>query len=137
MNMRQMHILYNSTIHSLKSYCFRIAKLFRNVDKNNFALICCKFLANLYKSSEILEQCHVKWWLKYRSNRSVSWRLSCNIKYERDLWVLLQHEQLEKVKVYQFFIHGCLSYFCFIHSSYILVYVSMMLNFLLLSFCKM
>ena len=24
------------------------------------------------------KQCHVKWWLKYRNNRSVSWRLSCN-----------------------------------------------------------
>ena len=53
-------------------------KLFKNNNKNNFAFICCKFLANLCKSSKILEHCHVKWWLKYRNNRSVSWRLSCN-----------------------------------------------------------
>ena len=52
-------------------------KLLRNNKKNNFALICCKFLANLCKSSEILEQCHVNWWLKYRNSKSVSWRLSC------------------------------------------------------------
>ena len=32
-------------------------KLFRSNNKNNFTL---------------------KWWLKYRNNRSVSWRLSCN-----------------------------------------------------------
>ena len=37
-------------------YCFwtilglQLAKLFRNNNKNNFALICCKFLANLQKS---------------------------------------------------------------------------------------
>ena len=30
------------------------------------------FIANLCKSSEILEHCHVKWWLKYQNNRSVS-----------------------------------------------------------------
>ena len=46
------------------------------VTKNNFERKCWKFLANLCKSLEILEQCHVKWWLKYRNNRSVSWRLS-------------------------------------------------------------
>ena len=40
-------------------------KLFRNKNKNNFAFISYKFLANLCKSSEILEQCHVKLWLKY------------------------------------------------------------------------
>ena len=50
-------------------------KLFRN--NNDFAFIRCKFLANLYKSSEIIEQFYVKWWLKYRNNRSVSWRISC------------------------------------------------------------
>ena len=33
---------------------------YRNNDKNNFVSKCCKFLANLCKSSEILEQCHVK-----------------------------------------------------------------------------
>ena len=43
---------------------------YRNNNKNNFVSKCCKFLANLCKSSEILEQCHVKWWLKYRNNRS-------------------------------------------------------------------
>ena len=56
----------------------QLAKLFRNNNKNNFVSKCYKFLANLCKSSEILEHCHVKWWLKYRNNRSVSWRLSCN-----------------------------------------------------------
>ena len=50
---------------------------YRKNNKNNFASKCCKFLANLCKSSEILEQCYVKWWLKYRYNRSVSWRLRC------------------------------------------------------------
>ena len=50
---------------------------YRNNNKNNFVSICCKFLSNLCKSSEILEHCHVKWWRKYRNNRSVSWRLSC------------------------------------------------------------
>ena len=50
---------------------------YRNNNKNNFVSKCCKFLANLCKSSEILEQCHVKWWLKYRNNWSVSWRLGC------------------------------------------------------------
>ena len=61
-----------------------VVKLFRNNTENNFALIRCKFLANLCKSSEIVEQCHVKWWLGYRYNRSVSWRLSCNLKEFRD-----------------------------------------------------
>ena len=27
------------------------------------------------------KQYHVKWWLKYRNNRSVSWRLSCTLSY--------------------------------------------------------
>ena len=45
----------------------------RNNNKKDFAFICCKFLANLCKFSEILEQCHIKWWLKYRSNWLVSW----------------------------------------------------------------
>ena len=48
-----------------------VVKLFRNNNKNNFASKSCKFLANLCKSSEILEQCHVKWWLKYRNNISL------------------------------------------------------------------
>ena len=50
---------------------------YENQNKNNFVLKCCKFLANLCKSSKILEHYHVKWWLKYRNNRSVSWSLSC------------------------------------------------------------
>ena len=29
------------------------------------------------KKPEINKKCHVKWWLKYRNNGSVSWRLSC------------------------------------------------------------
>ena len=60
-------------------YCFWIIlqvmllKLSRNNNKYNFVLKCCKFLANSCKSSEILEQCHVKWWTKYWNNGSVSW----------------------------------------------------------------
>ena len=54
---------------------------YRNNSKNNFVSKCCKFLGNMCKSSEILEHCHVKWWLKYRINRSVSWRLSCTNPY--------------------------------------------------------
>ena len=56
---------------------------YRNNNKNNFVSKCCKFLANLCKSSEIVEECHVKWWLKYRYHRSVSWRLSCTDNLER------------------------------------------------------
>ena len=48
---------------------------FRN--NNNFGSKCCKYLANLCKSSEILEQCHVKWWLGYRIYGSVSYSFSC------------------------------------------------------------
>ena len=44
---------------------------------NNFALICCKFLANLCKSSEILKQYDAKWWLNYRKYESVSYSFSC------------------------------------------------------------
>ena len=36
------------------------------IKKTIFCSKCCKFLANLCKSLEILEQCHVKWWLKYQ-----------------------------------------------------------------------
>ena len=54
-------------------------KLFRNNDKNNFASKCCNFFANLCKSSEILEQCHVNWWLDYRIYGSVSYSFSCNL----------------------------------------------------------
>ena len=62
----------------------------RNNNINNFVSKCSKFLANLCKSLEILEQCHVKWWLKYWNNRSVSWRLSCtevNTEHEGQTWV--------------------------------------------------
>jgi hypothetical protein len=52
-------------------------KLFRN--KNNFAPICCKFLANLCKSSEILKQYDVKWWVNYRKYGSVSYSFSCKL----------------------------------------------------------
>ena len=50
---------------------------YRNNNKNLFASKCYKYLTNLCKPSEIVEQRHVKWWLKYRNNRSVSWKLSC------------------------------------------------------------
>ena len=49
----------------------------RNNNKNNFAFICCKFVANLCKFSEILEQCYVKLWLNYRKYGSVSYSFSC------------------------------------------------------------
>ena len=32
------------------------------------------------KKPEINKKCHVKSWLKYQNNRSVSWRLSCTYK---------------------------------------------------------
>ena len=68
-------------------YCFwtilgvQLAKLFRNNNKNNFALIWCKSFANLCKSSEILKQYDVKWWLDYRKYGS----FSC--KKVRFLWL--------------------------------------------------
>ena len=49
----------------------------KNSNKYYFAFICCKFLANLCKSSEILEQCYVKWWLNCRKYGSVSYSFSC------------------------------------------------------------
>ena len=67
-------------------YCFwtilgtQLPKLFRNNNKNNFALICCNFLANLCKSSEILKQYDVKWWLNYRKYGSVSLNSKYNLK---------------------------------------------------------
>ena len=48
----------------------QLVKLFRNNNKNNFSLICCKFLANLCKSSEILKQYDVKWRLNSRLRSS-------------------------------------------------------------------
>ena len=50
---------------------------YRNNNKNNFVSKCCKFLPNLCKSSEILEQCHVNWWLDYRIYGFVSYSFSC------------------------------------------------------------
>ena len=53
----------------LSLFCFwiilgvQLAKLFRNKNKINFLFICCKFLGNLWKSSDILKQYDVKWWL--------------------------------------------------------------------------
>ena len=41
------------------------------------------------KKSEINKQYHVKWWLKYQNNRSVSWRLSCNNQF-----TFITHRQL-------------------------------------------
>ena len=64
-------------------YCFwtnigaQLKKLFRNNNKNNFAPINCKFLANLCKSSENLKQYDVKWWLDYRKHGDVSYSFSC------------------------------------------------------------
>ena len=66
-------------LQEICSICLLVSEKFYyiNNNKNNVASKYCKFLANLCKFSEILEQCHVKWWLKYWNNRSVSWRLSC------------------------------------------------------------
>ena len=44
-------------------------KLFRSNNKNNFTL---------------------KWWLKYRNNRSVSWRLSCNCLMKKKITIFLK-----------------------------------------------
>ena len=62
-------------------YCFwtilskQFTKLFRN-NKKKLVLICCKFLANLCKSSEILKQYDVKW-LNYGSvSYSFSYKMS-------------------------------------------------------------
>ena len=63
-----------------------VVKLFRNNNKNNFSSKCCKFLANLCKSSEILEQCYVKWWLNYRINGYLSYSFSCTKKINLD-WI--------------------------------------------------
>ena len=102
--MRQIHIFYNQAInwHDIVPDFWRFTQIckkfaavackivfvivseqfyYRSNNKNNFARKCCKFLANLCKSSEILEHCHVQWWIKYRNNRSVSWRLSCTSFY--------------------------------------------------------
>ena len=53
--------------HKIVFVIVSVVKLFRNNNKNNFASKCCKFLANMCKSSEIPEQCQVKWWLEYRN----------------------------------------------------------------------
>ena len=79
-NLNHPSILMNVKLYLLLFLEVARQKLFRNNNKNNFTFICCKFLANLCRFSEILEQCHVKWCLKYRNNRSVSWRLSCTVQ---------------------------------------------------------
>ena len=56
---------FGAFAHKIVFDVVSVVKLFRNNSKNNFASKCCKFLANLCKSSEILEQCHVNWWLEY------------------------------------------------------------------------
>ena len=99
MSLRQIHILtsdyfrifedfhrFARNLQNMRTklffYCFWTIlwvarlKLFRNNNKNNSALNFCKFLANLCKYLEVLEQCHVKWWLNYWNNRAVSSRLS-------------------------------------------------------------
>ena len=56
-------------------YCFwtmlgtQLTKLLRNNNKNNFALICCKFLTNFQK---FWKKYDVKWWLNYSKYGSVS-----------------------------------------------------------------
>ena len=109
MNMRQIHIFYNQAIiwHDIAPvciseeicsiclqncfcYCFWTIysscdlKLLRNNKKNNFALICCTFLVNLCKSSEILKQYDVKFWLNYRIYESVSYSYSCNLYFRKN-----------------------------------------------------
>ena len=100
MNTRQIHMFYNQAIiwhdivwvflkiytdlQEIYNFCSQncFCYCFCTILLHNFASKFCKFLANLCKSSEILEQCHVKWWLKYWNNKSVSWRLSCiSIQY--------------------------------------------------------
>ena len=65
-------------LHRFAAFAQKIVfLLFRNNNKNNFESKCYKFLANLCNSSEMLEQCQVKWWLNYRIYGSVSYSLSC------------------------------------------------------------
>ena len=43
------------------------------------------------KKPEINKQCHVKLWLKYRNDRSVSWRLSCTtVQQKESRWHMLK-----------------------------------------------
>ena len=73
--------------HKIVCYCFwtilgeQLAKLFRNNNKNTFVLICCKFLANLSKSYEILKQYDVKWRFNYRKCGSVWYSFSCTCAF--------------------------------------------------------
>ena len=55
---------------------------------------CCRFLAILCKSSKILEQWDVKWWLKYRNNRSVSSRVARQHCYENKAASIEQNGRL-------------------------------------------
>ena len=67
-------------------YCFwtslgtQLTQLFRNNNKINFPLICCKFLVKLCEYSEIQKQYDVKWWLNYRKYGSVPYSFSCTFK---------------------------------------------------------
>ena len=98
LNLHETDLLFRYLSHHLTWHCFSISE-----DLHRFAAFACKFVCcycfcgkivqkqqqkqfclhmlqiscKSVKSSEILEQCHVKLWLKYRNNRSVSWRLSC------------------------------------------------------------
>ena len=78
--------LFLSALHSdlfssnLVWWLFKVRNLFKNNRKNNFELICCKFPVNLCKSSEILKQYDVKWWLNYRIYRFVSYSFSCTFR---------------------------------------------------------
>ena len=71
--------------HKIVFVIVSVVKLFRNnnTGKNNFVSKCCKFLANVCKSSEILEQCHVNWWIGYRIYGSVSYSFSCTDEFTR------------------------------------------------------
>ena len=68
-------------------------KLFRNNNKNNFVFKCCKFLANLCKSSEILKQYDVKWWFNYTNYASVSYSFSCNQIYLNSYYISSRYDK--------------------------------------------
>ena len=79
--------------HKIVFVIVSVVKLFRNNNKNNFASKCCKFLANLCKSSEILEQCHVNCWVDYRIYESASYSISCTKVFLR-----LSHRRQQFIK---------------------------------------
>ena len=91
LNLHETNLLFRYLSHLLTWHCFRIseelqrfarnlqhmiAKLFLLLFLNNFAIICCKFLANRCKSSDILKQYDVKRWLNYRKYGSVWYSFS-------------------------------------------------------------